>query len=698
MAYPYRYFRLAWQVILENFDLDNPVFKRHIEGPEGIKINSQKEKIIVYAKYPEGDISFADETEEDWTKKVFRVNGEEYHYQVKGYYQIKLEKEKIGIIIELAANLKPKENSDFRYAQEKLNRFAHKYDKTGDQLKISTGEIGIPYGSLVNLLNFAIELLRNKETKSTRDTVDEKILHFIIQELPENTGSETGKSDFKRISGIQVKFWEHKEPLNRFANRKFLCYQRTDGCKDAEANFGVASSAIYIGQADNEACTITMHCNFNIENGDPEKFKYEGLLAYDESINYLVAELKRQGTETSPASFAYFFIRLPTNAGKVNNELYIGYHVYYSITVKRVIVKTVFIQNFGSNTKAEDRLPFTEDELNEYVFDLNPFSKIDNPSGKEQSDEIKKDDNKKDERFGRISLLIRRFLAERNLNRLTMPEQEIGMLVGAENSLSAWMAYQKRATEDKILEAVGNYAYHVFYYYGPTSTTPLEAKQLFSSMRRDDLTLTYDNYMLDCNAAFVHRKMDRYIGYAKRQQSTISIIMDSIVSKHKTSSADIVHLTFSIPLDEKLFKEEYKGKDDFEGIISGLNDNGNTPISFVCLVKKANKKTIEAFEKDGEKSPLGRQLLNFFRKHQGQLQISVKPNPIPSINELQTLIQTIGYVGQYDFKAKTFIIKNVETDEIIKTWPDQKDINQAVQTGEQTMRDLLDGNPPKAEQ
>ena len=55
-------------------------------------------------------------------------------------------------------------------------------------------------------------------------------------------------------------------------------------------------------------------------------------------------------------------------------------------------------------------------------------------------------------------------------------------------------------------------------------------------------------------------------------------------------------------------------------------------------------------------------------------------------------------MGQYDFKAKSFTIKNVETDEIIKSWQDQKDINQAVQTGEQTMRDLLDGNPPKAEQ
>ncbi|AUD02146.1 hypothetical protein [Spirosoma pollinicola] len=490
---------------------------------------------------------------------------------------------------------------------------------------------GVPIGehsTVSDLIAICLCLMAKSACKDNVDDVEEinRILE-IIDKLP--TKPEKNKPadiDLKLIDD-HLRFWRQASNNtipDPFTDSHWKSYERTDANKNPKASWGIAKSHIYISQQNERGFTsILFKSKYN-----EEEYESSGIVTYDKNSKYLIAQLIRHAKikNDTPETNSFFVMRV---RDPENQSLLIGHYINYSIHFERFITKTVIWHKVDKSFSPEDLV-------------------------------------NADNKFTTIPISIRRFLYSRIHNRLNLPLRGLSNLDNPndkDRSLHGWVEERVAAIyqDKKLLACVDKY--YVCYFYGEainlTKLTenqqkgaPLEDNSLEDEIakfiRIDTLDIDYDDDAVAFNATYKHFTQDTHIqskkiftqsifrGKIARENSTVQVFCEqekyvSIKYRDKSTSGNFILLNFKIPncADDKAF-EIFNSYDYFEGIISGLSDSKNDPLSFRALIIKRRlnnskrKVSVKINLTDREKrNDLTRAIINYFKNHATQYQIKL---------------------------------------------------------------------------
>jgi hypothetical protein len=402
-------------------------------------------------------------------------------------------------------------------------------------------------------------------------------------------------------------FWCHKPELGNalpaiFTNSTWTCYERTDGISDAAAQWGIALSSITVGKPDEKGfMPINMHSKY--VRGESY---YKGIIAKEPKSDHLVAQLLRESDAMLPA---FFVMRLNPSMPETQ-QLLIGHFLHYSVYYRHYLTKTVVWVKTDKSSQPQD---LTEGE----------------PA------------------FANLPQSIKSFLKNRLRNRLTMPSKDVTTDSNADDrhSLHHWLIKNNKAIIENptLLAYVGDY--FICYYHGEAAAheQPATRAAIAKLLRVDRLAIWYDRDSMEFRAEYTHKRggaaESTYRGVARFNSSTIQLLLnefedekDSDTLFQRKAQANFVHITVSTPLVHPVALQPIiNAHDYFPGIVSGLNDEHNTPVSFRMAIVKREKflnknelKTNQVFvPADHLNNPVLQKVIKYFKAHLHNLSIKV---------------------------------------------------------------------------
>ncbi|WP_461136955.1 hypothetical protein [Spirosoma lituiforme] len=190
---------------------------------------------------------------------------------------------------------------------------------------------------------------------------------------------------------------------------------------------------------------------------------------------------------------------------------------------------------------------------------------------------------------------IRSFLYTREMNRMSMPKGKIGDLT----DLEVFLRDHRHNKINPILKKHFLGDYKIYY------------KRTDSAVTEDDLLIYFDEDAIKLMAKYTHKPdVDKkhnkiWLGqiYLNDSKSGISLELSNEKSKERQDQEDPILLTFWIPDKTVNFSESQC----FPGVISGLEDSSDGPISFVCLAVRNNVADFRGAEDDRVKKYFAKQ-------------------------------------------------------------------------------------------
>jgi hypothetical protein len=312
-----------------------------------------------------------------------------------------------------------------------------------------------------------------------------------------------------------------------------------------------------------------------------------------------------------------------------NQSLLIGHYINFSIYFERYITKTVIWRKTDAEFAPEDLV-------------------------------------NADNSFEKIPISIRRFLHNRIQNRLNMPLRPLSNLNNAndkDRSLHGWIEERISSIyKDKKLRACVD-QYYVCYFYGDAlNSNKVTESQLSNNindsiaidehistfMRIDGLAIEYDDDAVAFSATYTHyinkteskqRKSitpNIYKGKVVRKNLTIQVFVEhdkflSSSPRGNSTTGNFILLNFKIPqCNEDEATDTFNRYNYFEGIVSGLSDAHNDPLSFRALIIKRRmnggrkKEPIRLTLKDKEnRDDISKLVIEYFKNHVNQHQIKI---------------------------------------------------------------------------
>lgn len=481
----------------------------------------------------------------------------------------------------------------------------------------------------------------------------------------ENSKAEADKAHYLSIEKA-LSFWHngaaknHKKSIPAgFIDSDWVCYERTDGVANDQATWGIALSSVNIGSTDKNGYTpITIKSDY--VSG---AYCHKGLIAFEANKEHLVAHMIQEGKDEMPA----FFIMRAKHMVDNEHRLLVGHFSYYSGHYEKFITKTVIWLDKKSPLLPTENFSLPDDLANTNdLFEKN------------------------------VPEFVRAFLNSRLRNRLTMPSSYFTTDKESDlrHSIQKWLhEVNKNIMDDYLLYGCRG-DYFVCYYYGDTTGDRLNYSDVDISkfIRIDELSISYNPDSIAFTALYIHNRNNALVnGESKstendrmsevkykelivsRKDSTIQLLLQEYElvlqeyinpEKIKKSAREIlkptyVHLSFCIPTVHEVAQFELQQTDYFPGIISGLNDVQNDPVSFrVVVVKK------EKFFKAGEPCtsvPRPEDIWNnknkVFRRVVSYLRNNVSSDSIKINSHSNTLAEQFPYLNELVLAGGTYHIE-----------------------------------------
>lgn len=437
-----------------------------------------------------------------------------------------------------------------------------------------------------------------------------KIKSYIEEFTKNNIDSSI--SSITKNRSIKFSFEDFLNKTNRsklpkiFDNTRWISYERTDPDNTPNATWGIASSIIQIGNYKNDITPIFFQSRYG-----EGLYECAGHVYYNLSSGYLIASLLRHANENNKVleTPCFFVMRV---RDPQHQTLMLGHYINYSLYFEKFITKSVIWKKDDNNI------------LQESPQDLVNAS----------------------EGFKKIDINIRRYLYSRQLNRLSLPHTGISNLNNKndqDRSLSKWLnKHIADVISDKKLRACVDKYYVCYlsldYNVVLKSDNEIRGQLITKHLHLDNFEIRYEDDGVEFTSQYTHYIMDGeksieniYIGKVSRNHTTIQtyVEFERFVSKPgrmiRTSNNAIL-LSFTVPpCNADQAKTVFNECNYFEGIISGLNDPDNKPISLRCLVVKRKINSGDSLDIDiNSDSDLLRNIKSYFLNNFDNLSLTIR--------------------------------------------------------------------------
>jgi hypothetical protein len=492
-----------------------------------------------------------------------------------------------------------------------LHKGLSDFRTSGDKIRFGDTSLQIGKASAERLIDYAIKIVPDLYTDKAFLRRETAILEALKSELKKFKVAKPVIPDLFETQSFAIEhhaaLWQN--PITGSLEHTYwVCMERTDALRSKGlADYGIAISTIVFQDTSSGFLTCEMQSMFFDQKGIPHFSTFAGIAAVESKKESLHIELHNFNKEHVTPGMATFTLSLNDIA---NQNIIVGHHSYYAPTFHKYITKTVVWMRYE-----EPDFPIRPSK---------PFSLHTNPG--EFCTAFTKDLNPFDDKylFEEIPLEIRQFLANRALNRLTMPKKRIRLLKGEHNSLESWMKNQYRDVYKDDILRICCIDYVVCFYYGEENISQITDKQILAKIRIDELSLVHHSDSGMFKAKYAHRpskNVPPYTGEVHRKSYSVEVMMSNTKEQTgHTTEKNFVFLSFCIPEKlENAFKEGFDACDHFTGIISGLNDDKATPISFSALLFKRADVPQRMNKKFKDK------LIKFFRMDQT---LCIRPLPL----------------------------------------------------------------------
>ncbi|MEA5259144.1 hypothetical protein VB264_15210 [Arcicella aquatica] len=398
-------------------------------------------------------------------------------------------------------------------------------------------------------------------------------MDFLQKELSKLLSFQNQLFEFKQdIGGAQshYKVWSNTNnfPQSLF-NTKWLRYERRDfanlGPDSIKSTRGFSIGCIEFIGGKKKFPTIETCINLDINN-TIIKSTLKGICRFEHNSNYLFIDMNNVNITDDSINnldLTSLYVLRMNKIDIQNQEIIIGYHIFYSLIKHKYLVKTTLFVKFSD----EQALPFTPRIINSSESD-----------------------------YKNIPILIRRFFANRSMNRLTIPSSVISHLektTDNSGTLHDFLLRQGKIIDDTILGGIiGNF--DLFYYH--KKTYPTNDMKYLDGIRKDKLIIDYDDDLCELRATFIHKNKEIYKGKGFRKNRTIQFLLEQTNSpnnlvkkiyRNGDNDRKVVYFAFPVPsYDEVFFEDEIKNNLSFEGVLSGIDDEKALPLSFSALLVK----------------------------------------------------------------------------------------------------------------
>ena len=369
-------------------------------------------------------------------------------------------------------------------------------------------------------------------------------------------------NELESVLARQNRFWK---PLNfpkEWRDSEWFCFERTD--------IGICISCISF-HAEEERIVVNMRTYYRDDNIGYH-FHYKGLASRDQAQEYVIIELFR---EDVPHTYASFVLR----TGVYNEQgqhVSIGHHSYFAFRWAKYLTKQVVLLR-------REQLP---------DLDFEPR-------------EIRREDAEYDQL---IPLLIRRFLSNRDKNRLSMPGKLINRLEGGTYSLKNWFDDYFRGREPDPRLAGTRGAYIIVYEnHDEKAREPLVFAQLDIEMLEPELGEEYSNTRL------IYRYNKRTWSGRAHWVGSRSLQCRLVAEPEPIKGS--LYLLLNLPKCETAEElHNHIKANPVYGIISGYSERRQEAVAFrfgMALTKQ--------LERGGVKNPKLKEIVKELRKNPGML-------------------------------------------------------------------------------
>lgn len=401
-------------------------------------------------------------------------------------------------------------------------------------------------------------------------------ISFLRKELEKELVNKSSPLELKQSNiGLQnhYKAWSkvNNFPKSLF-NTKWLRYERRDSI-DPDPNSIVSTRGFSVGCIEfikGAKKFPVKETNLSLDTNNIETTNIlNGICRFESDTNYLFVEMNKTNYEVeNNLEHTSIYVLNINKFDFQNQEVIIGYHIFYSLIKLKYLVKTTLLIKY----------------TNEHKFSFTP-----------------KILNKTDLEYNNIPIFIRKFFADRSMNRLTTPSAAISHLEKiSDNSgtLKDFLSRQGKVFDDTILSSVIG-SFDLFYYYKKSHPVNDDIQYL-KGIRQDKLIIEYDDELCELKGVFIHKEKEIYKGKGFRKNRTIQFLLEqtNIISAsgkrhYYTGDNDRKSVFFSFPVpnyDEFFFKDEIKNNLSFEGVVSGIEDESGLPLSFSALLVREEVK------------------------------------------------------------------------------------------------------------
>ncbi len=553
---------------------------------------------------------FTDPVEIDWLKNKISINEKEYDLSYPEPYFIKPGYiEKICTIIGTKTGI---------YKRRNLNDTGRKGGDVQDELhRCLSSELYAPKENSrrFNLSRTHINYLFQQAHSSVdfifaNDQVKRETEHEILNFLKQSLNSSTSIShelftSEENISALQLTeiFWRGGIPSAFFETGHFWkCYERVSLDKKEWPEYGPKHGFMINGfciypMASGEANCLMVNTSINSEN-EREQGRYFGPAAVAGTRNpYLHLYLQQKNTPFPE----YFVLKLDDPA---KQKIMIGHYISYSENLRKYITKMVVLEKLSK----EDQTKFNFTTAADLDLALKKLS--------EYAREITY--NMSVEEIETVPKPIRAFLADRRLNRLSMPFEPINFL----GQLEKWMDEKHKFIKDTQLGVLCK-QFVVVYCYDENELGQTIDNLDWMKVRLDAMEITIDESELRYNVDYIHRaegKASKYSGNVFIKTGNIELLIyQSNEEDLKAVDRNYGLLNFSIPQIDVITAESH-----FIGILSGLGDKPVTPVSYrvIIFMREAFLKSpTKEISHDNINDTCKSQIVDFFNKNAANLYI-----------------------------------------------------------------------------
>jgi hypothetical protein len=546
----------------------------------------------------------------EWLNNKVSINEKEYDLSYPEPYFIKTGyTEKICTIIGAKTGIYKRKNPNETGrksgdVQDELHRCLSSllYAPKEDSRKFHLSRTHIDY--LFQQAHDSVDLVYRDD--QVKKEAEHKILNFLKQSLNSSTSISqelfTGEDN---ISALQLTedFWRKGIPSAFFETGHFWkCYERVSLDKkewpESGPKHGFMINGVCIYPLDSgEANCLMVNTSINSEN-EREPGRYFGpAVVTGTRTPYLHLYLQQKNIPFPE----YFVLKMDDPA---RQKIMIGHYISYSESLRKYITKMVVLEKLNKEDQTKFNFTTAADldlvlkKLSEYTHEINYKMSV------KDIDTIPKP--------------IRAFLADRRLNRLSMPSEPINFL----GQLEKWMDEKHKFIKDTQLEVLCK-QFVVVYCYDENDLGQTIDNLDWAKVRLDTMEITMDESELRYNVDYVHRaegKASKYSGNVFIKTGNLELLIyQSNEEDLKAVDRNYGLLNFSIPQIDVITAESH-----FTGILSGLGDKPVTPVSYrvIIFMREAFlKSATKEITHDNINDSCKLQVVEFFKDNAGNLYI-----------------------------------------------------------------------------